>query len=182
MRHARALPLDPRLSFGIGEKLFDTGLLLDPQFYLLLARWSVEHVITWAGLPFLILGLLPTTDDRPPTTDDKTGDARQATKSRESEHPATQNSKLKTQNAFPLLPHFWLLGVLLFFLAGAAGVVGQDYYVLPLAAPAAWLIGIGLDRARRLILRYARTQNSQLKTQNSTKTSSRSSPCWRWPG
>jgi hypothetical protein len=71
MRHARGLPLDPRLSFGIGEKLFDTTLLIDPVFYLLLARWSVEHVVTWAGLPFLILGLLlaPTTDHRPPTTD-----------------------------------------------------------------------------------------------------------------
>src|SRR5262245_25672181 len=39
LRHARALPLDPRLSFGIGEKLFDTRLLLDPHFYGLLARW-----------------------------------------------------------------------------------------------------------------------------------------------
>jgi 4-amino-4-deoxy-L-arabinose transferase-like glycosyltransferase len=136
MGHARTLPLDPRLSFGIGEKLFDTGLLLDPQFYLLLARWSIEHVITWAGLPFLILGLLPTTDHRPPTTGDDS-----------SCHLVT----LSSCQGFPFLPHFWLLGVLLFFLAGAAGVVGQDYYILPLAGPAAWLIGIGLARAQRAL-------------------------------
>jgi hypothetical protein len=50
-----------------------------------------------------------------------------------------------------LLPHAWLLGVILFLVAGAAGVVGQDYYILPLAAPAAWLVGIGLDRAQALL-------------------------------
>jgi hypothetical protein len=56
----------------------------------------------------------------------------------------------------PFLPHAWLLGVLLFFLAGAAGVVGQDYYILPLAGPAAWLVGLGLDRAQRLLERPGR--------------------------
>jgi Dolichyl-phosphate-mannose-protein mannosyltransferase len=173
MRHARALPLDPRLSFGIGAKLLDVGLLLDPQFYLLLARSSVVYVITWAGLPFFILGLVSTTDHRPPTTDHRPQNRRTA---------EPQNRELRTENRrttgprlpdnkpipdprspipFSLLPHFWLLGVLLFFLAGAAGVVGQDYYILPLAGPAAWLIGIGLNQAQRVIVRYV-----ELKTQN----------------
>jgi 4-amino-4-deoxy-L-arabinose transferase-like glycosyltransferase len=134
--HARTLPLDPRLSFGIGEKLFDPRLLRDPQFYLLLARWSVVNVITLAGLPFLIIGLLPRGSDRrllrlrfePSTTDDRL--------------PTTIH---------PLTPHAWLLGVLLFLYAGAAGVVGQDYYVLPLAGPAAWLVGLGIDRTQRFL-------------------------------
>lgn len=39
--------------------------------------------------------------------------------------------------------HFWLLGVLAFFLIGAAGVNGQEYYVLPLAPVAAAFIGMG---------------------------------------
>jgi 4-amino-4-deoxy-L-arabinose transferase-like glycosyltransferase len=143
LRHARALPLDPRLSFGIGEKLFDTRLLLDPQFYWLLARWSVEHVITLAGLPLFLLGLAPRTENPELRT-------------------RIPNSELRTmdygrrttdygQGGFPLLPHSWLLGVLLFFLAGASGVVGQDYYILPLAGPAAWLVGVGLDRAQRFL-------------------------------
>ncbi|HEU5011856.1 MAG TPA: glycosyltransferase family 39 protein, partial [Roseiflexaceae bacterium] len=55
--HARTLPIDPRLSFGIGEKLFDMRLLIDPHFYLLIARWSIENVLTWAGLPLFLLGL-----------------------------------------------------------------------------------------------------------------------------
>jgi 4-amino-4-deoxy-L-arabinose transferase-like glycosyltransferase len=131
MRHARALPLDPRLSFGIGEKLFDLDLLLDPQFYLLLARWSVENVITLAGLPFLFLVFgFSILDWR-------------------SRH---KRSKIKNPNStMAWLPYAWLLGVLLFFLAGAAGVVGQDYYILPLAGPAAWFVGLGIDRAQRLL-------------------------------
>jgi hypothetical protein len=36
-------------------------------------------------------------------------------------------------------------------LAGASGVVGQDYYILPLAGPAAWFIGVGLDRVQRFL-------------------------------
>jgi len=131
MRHARALPLDPRLSFGIGEKLFDVGLLLDPQFYLLLARWSVENVLTPAGLPFLILDFgFRILDWRARQKQSKIG-----------------NPKFDMS----WLPYFWLLGVLLFFLAGAAGLVGQDYYILPLAGPAAWLVGAGIDRAQRLL-------------------------------
>jgi hypothetical protein len=55
----------------------------------------------------------------------------------------------------PWLPHAWLLGVVLFLAAGAAGVVGQDYYILPLAGPAAWLVGAGLGRAQRLVERRA---------------------------
>ncbi len=110
MRHARSLPVDPTLSFGIGEKLFDARLMTDPQFYVLLARWSVENVVTLAGLPFLLLGFV------------------------------TYPTKARAKG----LVHAWLLGVLLFLLIGAAGVVGQDYYILPLAGPAAWLIGSGL--------------------------------------
>jgi hypothetical protein len=68
LNHARSLPLDPRLSFGIGEKLFDAQLLLDIQFYLLLGRWSLEHIITLAGLPFFLLGLVPGTENREPRT------------------------------------------------------------------------------------------------------------------
>ncbi len=40
--------------------------------------------------------------------------------------------------------HFWLLGVLAFFLVGAQGVSGQEYYVLPLVPVAAAFIGMGL--------------------------------------
>lgn len=127
MRHAQGLPLDPRLSFGIGEKLFDTTLLRDPQFYLLLFHWCVSHVLTWIGLPLLVLGLLPFSKPQPQSA---------------------------PRLDFALLPHLWLLGVLMFFLVGAAGVVGQDYYVLPLAVPAAWLIGIGLVRLFGVAPRY----------------------------
>ncbi|HEX9438852.1 MAG TPA: glycosyltransferase family 39 protein, partial [Roseiflexaceae bacterium] len=134
--HARTLPLDPRLSFGIGEKLFDPRLLSDPQFYLLLARWSVANVITLAGLPFLILGLLPRGSDRRPL--------------RLRSEPATTDDRRPT-TIHPLTPHAWLLGVLLFLYAGAAGVVGQDYYILPLAGPAAWLVGVGIDRTQRFL-------------------------------
>ncbi|HEU4324871.1 MAG TPA: glycosyltransferase family 39 protein, partial [Roseiflexaceae bacterium] len=133
--HARTLPLDPRLSFGIGEKLLDTRLLTDPQFYLLIARWSLENLLTWAGLPLLLLGLL----SKP------AGEARGLRL--EACEPHTQNAKHKTQNA--KLPHAWLLGALLFLAVGAAGVVGQDYYILPLAGPLAWFVGAGVDRAQR---------------------------------
>jgi hypothetical protein len=128
MRHAQALPLDPRLSFGIGEKLFDLALLGDPQFYILVARWSVENIVTWAGAPVFLLGLLPTTGDRRPAA-----------------------SQALHSHLHPLLPYTWLFGVLLFLLAAASGVVGQDYYILPLAGPAAWLVGRGLERAQRLL-------------------------------
>jgi 4-amino-4-deoxy-L-arabinose transferase-like glycosyltransferase len=147
LNHARSLPLDPRLSFGIGEKLFDAQLLLDIQFYLLLGRWSVEHVITLAGLPFFLLGLVPRTENHPEGI-------RLRSESREPE-PRTPTSESRTkdygQPKFALLPHFWLIGVVLFFFAGASGVVGQDYYILPLAGPAAWFVGVGLDRAQRLL-------------------------------
>ena len=43
--------------------------------------------------------------------------------------PCPENRESTTIH--PLTPHAWLLGVLLFLYAGAAGVVGQDYYVLP---------------------------------------------------
>jgi 4-amino-4-deoxy-L-arabinose transferase-like glycosyltransferase len=152
MRHAHTLPLDPRLSFGIGEKLFDLGLLLDLQFYLLLARWSVEHVLTWAGLPFFQLGLAPTTDDGGWRMQDggwKIAGHRSSILDPRSSilNPLTHSPA----HPFGLLPHFWLLGVFIFVLAAAAGLVGQDYYILPLAAPAAWLIGSGLDRAQRFL-------------------------------
>ncbi len=127
--HARSLPLDPRLSFGIGEKLLDTHLLTDPQFYLLIARWSVENLLTWAGLPLFALGLLT-----------KPGSEARGLGREACEPP--QNSKL---------PHAWLLGALLFLAVGAAGVVGQDYYILPLAGPLAWFVGAGVDRAQRWV-------------------------------
>ncbi len=134
--HARTLPLDPRLSFGIGEKLLDSRLLLDPQFYLLIARWSVENVLTWAGLPLFLLGLMPPKDER------------QSTKASKN----TSRFVLRPRSfvANPWLPHFWLLGVLLFLLAGAAGVVGQDYYMLPLAGPAGMVHWAG-DRPRAAV-------------------------------
>jgi 4-amino-4-deoxy-L-arabinose transferase-like glycosyltransferase len=137
LRHARALPLDPRLSFGIGEKLFDLSLLLDPQFYLLLARWSIENVLTLAGLPFFLIGI---------------GPSRWFIGRSQSQH-ATDHTRQATEHgaSFNLLPHFWLLGVMLFFCAGAAGVVGQDYYILPLAGPAAWFVGVGMVRAQRFL-------------------------------
>ena len=116
MRHAAALPLDPRLSFGIAEKLFDLRLLADPAFYRLVGRWSAETVLTWAGLPFFAAGLWP--------------------------------ARRPGGGRFAWLPYFWLLGVALFFLAAAAGVVGQDYYILPLAGPGAWFTGVGLARVR----------------------------------
>jgi hypothetical protein len=86
-----------------------------------------------------------TTDDRRPTTDDRrpTTDDRRPTDG--DDLPFTRSP------AHPLLPYAWLLGVVLFLLAAAAGVVGQDYYILPLAGPAAWLVGKGLDRAQRLL-------------------------------
>jgi len=158
LSHARTLPLDPRLSFGIGEKLFDPRLLRDPQFYLLLARWSVANVITLAGLPFLIIGLLPRGADRRPLRlrlePATTERARYIVPRRPMTiHPLTRSP------AHPFTPHAWLLGVLLFLYAGAAGVVGQDYYVLPLAGPAAWLIGVGIDRTQR----FLETLDDQLK-------------------
>lgn len=116
MYHARSLPSEPWLSFGIGEKLLDLRLLTDPQFYVLLGRSMADNIVTIAGIPFLVLGLW---SRQPPL------------------HP------------FPWLPHAWLLGVLIFLCIGAAGVVGQDYYILPLAAPAALLLGSGLDRAEQ---------------------------------
>ena len=139
--HAHTLPLDPQLSFGIGEKLFDLRLLVDVQFYLLLAHWSVENIITWAGLPLLLLGLISTTFDY-----------RRAYHHRSQDH-APPNSE--SPALVPLLPHAWLAGVLLFLLAGAAGVVGQDYYILPLAGPFAWFAGIGLDRLQRQLEAHA---------------------------
>jgi hypothetical protein len=163
LRHARGLPLDPRLSFGIGEKLFDARLLLDPQFYRLLARWSVENVITLAGLPFFLLGLFPRTENHPEGTRPRTEDHRtknkglplSAAKGQRTTSKEGSDYGLRTpdygQHMFSVLPHFWLLGVLLFFLAGASGVVGQDYYILPLAGPAAWFVGVGLARAQRFL-------------------------------
>ena len=159
--HARTLPLDPRLSFGIGEKLFDARLLLDPQFYLLLARWSVDHVVTLAGLPFFLLGLASRTEYRGLRAEDRGPEQRTENREQRDHGPRTTGHG---RRAFPLLPHFWLFGVLLFFLAGASGVVGQDYYILPLAGPAAWLIGVGLDRAQRFLERT--TQNRGQRTEN----------------
>ncbi|GAB4214778.1 MAG: hypothetical protein OHK0022_53840 [Roseiflexaceae bacterium] len=169
--HARTLPLDPRLSFGIGEKLLDSRLLTDPQFYLLIGRWSVENLLTWAGLPLLALGLLPRgrTKNQEPRTAEHGNAKAQGGKDAEHGNAKTQGGKdaeerksiaplllgsdasstsLKPQ-ASSLLPHFWLLGVLLFLAVGAAGVVGQDYYILPLAGPLAWFVGAGIDRAQR---------------------------------
>jgi 4-amino-4-deoxy-L-arabinose transferase-like glycosyltransferase len=40
--------------------------------------------------------------------------------------------------------HYWLAGVLAFFLVGAQGVAGQEYAVLPFAPVAAAFVGIGL--------------------------------------
>jgi 4-amino-4-deoxy-L-arabinose transferase-like glycosyltransferase len=149
MWHARALPSDPQLSFGIGEKLFDLGLLADPQFYRLLASWSIEHVITLAGLPFFILGLAPAARERQHGIWTQEG----------IEDPSSilhpPSSMPPQESDAPWLPHAWLLGVVLFLGAGATGVVGQDYYILPLAGPAAWLVGAGLDRAQRLVERRA---------------------------
>lgn len=140
-RYARGLPLDPRLSFGIGEKLLDLRLLADPQFYLLIARWCAENLLTWAGVPLALIGLLAPL------------------------WPRVQGSGLRAQGSElgsaegaagglgprpAWLAHVWLLGGLLFLLVGAAGVVGQDYYILPLAAPLAWLAGAGADRLQRL--------------------------------
>lgn len=129
MWHAHGLARNPQFSFGIGEKLFDLDLLFDPQFYLLLAKWSVKDVLTWAGLPFLLLGGVVAAGWR-------------------------MDAAPAGSGGWRLLPHAWLLGVLAFFLAGAGGVVGQDYYTLPLAAPAAWLIGIGIDYAQRALARW----------------------------
>jgi hypothetical protein len=140
LRHAHALPLDPRLSFGIGEKLFDLRLLRDPQFYLLLARLSVWDAFTPAGVPFFALGLLP------PSVAD---------------HRPEERSGIDAQRAPEWLPHAWLLGVGLFLFAGAAGVAGQDYYILPIAGPAAMLIGSGMDRAQHLAERYLRRMRDE---------------------
>lgn len=115
-RYAATLPSDPRLSFGIGEKLFDLRLLTDPAFYILLATWAATNVLAVVGVPFALVGLL---------------------------RPA--------QSPFRWLPHMWLAGVLLFLLAGAAGVVGQDYYILPLAGPLAWLVGHGVMRVHNAL-------------------------------
>ncbi|MEM8529668.1 MAG: glycosyltransferase family 39 protein [Chloroflexota bacterium] len=131
MRHAQTLPLDPRLSFGIGEKLFELRLLIDPQFYILLFRWSIENLITLIGIPFFLLGITPI--------------AKQFQQS-----ATTQTDKEEHQLSVRLLPHAWLLGCVLFVFAGAAGVVEQDYYILPLAGPLAWFMGIGLYRGQRL--------------------------------
>jgi 4-amino-4-deoxy-L-arabinose transferase-like glycosyltransferase len=161
--HARALPLDPRLSFGVGEKLFDTRLLLDPQFYRLLGRWSVDHVITLAGLPFFLLGLMPRTENQEPSVVRSQLSVAEGNEQGTTDHgPRTTDYR---QHVFPLLPHFWLLGVLLFFLAGAGGLVGQDYYILPLAGPAAWFVGVGLDRAQRLLETATDRQFSILNSQ-----------------
>jgi hypothetical protein len=145
-RHAQSLPLDPRLSFGIGEKLLDLRLLSDPQFYLLLARWSVENLLTLAGLPFFLLGLVSASRR---TGDRETGrpgdrETRPALSS-----PAHRAYAIRPYAPMPLLPHVWLFGVILFLLIGAAGVVGQDYYILPLAGPFAWFVGVGIDRVQR---------------------------------
>lgn len=126
-RHAHALPLDPRLSFGIGEKLFDLELLRDPQFYLLVGSWALNDLLTLAGVPLFLLGLVWVL---------LAGFRGQA--STVSGRPAAE------YNHTALLACFWLLGVLAFVAIGAAGVVGQDYYLLPLVGPAAWLIGAGI--------------------------------------
>ncbi len=147
MWHARTLASDPRLSFGIGEKLFDLRLLADPQFYRLLAVWSIEHVITLAGLPFFILGLTPSARQRQHGIWKREGVEDPSSIL----HPPSSMPPQESDVAW--LPHAWLLGVVLFLGAGAAGVVGQDYYILPLAGPAAWLVGAGLDRAQRLVER-----------------------------
>ena len=161
--HARSLPLDPRLSFGIGEKLFDARLLLDLQFYLLLARWSLDYVITLAGLPFFLVGLVSRTENREPRTKTQNKacpaprQAREPRRQKEQSHHRLRITNYGQRTTdyglpiFPLLPHFWLLGVFLFFFVGAHGVVGQDYYILPLAGPAAWFIGVGLERAQRFL-------------------------------
>jgi 4-amino-4-deoxy-L-arabinose transferase-like glycosyltransferase len=128
MRHARDLPLDPHISFGIGEKLFDTTLLRDPHFYLLLARSSVRDVLTLAGLPFFVVGL---------------ASARSADQSARDAGPVVARVRW--------FPHAWLVGALVFLCASAAGVVGQDYYILPLAGPGALLIGLGLAHAQRYL-------------------------------
>ena len=140
LRHAHTLPLDPRLSFGIGEKLFDLRLLRDPQFYLLLARLSLWDVLTPVGVPFFALGLLP------PSVAD---------------HQPEERSGIDALRAPEWLPHAWLLGVGLFLFAGAAGVAGQDYYILPIAGPAAMVIGSGIDRAQRLVERHLRSVRSE---------------------
>lgn len=115
-RHAATLPEDPRLSFGIGEKLLDTRLLIDPQFYLLVGRWAAENVLTWAGAVLCVVGCAALMQAAP------------------------------QQGRYLAL--VWLAGVVAFLLLGAAGVVGQDYYLLPLAGPGAWLIGLGIAQAQ----------------------------------
>jgi hypothetical protein len=67
----------------------------------------------------------------------------------------------------------------LFFFAGASGVVGQDYYILPLAGPAAWFIGIGLDRAQRFLEKAvdrqpSATQSNEQRTANREQSGSAS--------
>lgn len=121
LRHAQRLPLDPQLSFGIGEKLFDLTLLRDAQFYLIVGRASVYDITTAAGAPFFVAGLKPDRGDGAPRW----------------------------------LPHAWLLGVLIFLCVGAAGFAGQEYYILPLAAPAALLIGVGIERVHSVVDRRA---------------------------
>ena len=139
MRHARALPLDPHVSFGIGEKLFDTTLLRDPQFYLLIGRSSVRDVLTMAGLPFFVVGLV----SAPAAIDQMAHDDRHT--------PALARR----------LPQAWLLGVLVFLCASAAGVAGQDYYMLPLAGPGALLIGVGLARGQRYLAALVAASHNQ---------------------
>jgi hypothetical protein len=153
-RYARGLPLDPRLSFGIGEKLLDLRLLSDPQFYLLVARWCVENLLTWAGLPLALLGLLSAPRLSGGQLEHTDADA-QGTNLRSPGTTDAQTAVLRLSSfvlrrrGAPWLPHTWLLGGLLFLLVGAAGVVGQDYYILPLAPPLAWLIGAGVEALQR---------------------------------
>ncbi|NOK58331.1 MAG: hypothetical protein GFH27_549279n137 [Chloroflexi bacterium AL-W] len=136
MGHARGLPLDPHLSFGIGEKLFELRLLIDPQFYVLLFRWGIENLVTLVGIPLLILGMVPIKKQFLHSGIIQT-------------HEVSDN-----QTHVRFLPHAWLLGCVLFLLAGAAGVVEQDYYILPLAGPLAWFMGIGLYRGQGLFEQY----------------------------
>lgn len=58
-------------------------------------------------------------------------------------------ASLRARRWAAALPLAWLAGVALFLLVGAAGVIGQEYYVLPLAPPLAWLAALGLDAAQR---------------------------------
>ncbi|MBC8160521.1 MAG: phospholipid carrier-dependent glycosyltransferase [Roseiflexaceae bacterium] len=171
-RHAATLPEDPRQSFGIGEKLFDLRLLADPGFYALVGRWAAHDVLTWIGCAFALIGMIATVRlDRAviPGEAFASGFTFEPDQSRGLARSHAPRSMVA--NASPLrggtqspghlvtlsschLLSSWLVGVLAFVLVGAAGVVGQDYYLLPLAGPGAWLIGLGIVRAQVLAARW----------------------------